>query len=881
MRRPWVHSLLVIGLVVASAGAQPAAVSRTLRTIDFEERRPVHVEAVPMHWVKVEGPGLPHYVNARLASDAARSGRFSFRFELNGGSLVYRYDASRIRVQRHAQYRVECWVRTTPLPRARARLTAYLVDESGNPLPGRVYHSALYASPAGSDEWHRLELLATVGDEPAEAIVVELGLLQPSLYADDGSSGTRPIPAQDIRGVAWFDDLSVAQVPSVRITPDRPGGVFRQQDPVRLHVMVQDRFLDDLAGRLVVRDAEGREVYQRSGDIEGSSARDLAPGRRRLTLSLPDLPAGWYEASLTLSSNGAEVGEQAIGFLRLADRDEPALPDQRFGLNAADAPIAAWSNLPELLCSLGVGRVTLPVWREDWSVGASTSPQLDRLLERLHDLGITATGSLMALPPELARRAGGSDLARLTKLARDTWQPTLAFVVSRHGRQLSGWQFGHRALARSMVDREELRQAYRAVRGEFASLLMDPRLLTPWPAWNELPEDAPADVMLVVPPEVLPENLPLYLAELREGSAWRRATVSLEPLEAGSYRRETRLRDLVQRVAFALSSGAERIELPLPFRGGGGSSPDALEPTEDALVLRTLVRVLGHARFRGRVPLGEDVEAMLFERDEEGVLLMWSRGEGVSTRPLEVSVGGSPARVDLAGNVAPVAVSSAGRARMEVGPVPFFLVGVDVGQALLRASVAIDNPLLESSFRPHTRTLSFVNPYRHPISGTLRVTAPPGWNVTLATASFSLNPGERYAQPVTLEFPFSSTAGPRTLQLEFRMQDSGPGSFIVPLEVKLGLGDVGLQSIALRDGNDVIVQQMITNYGQAPIHYTAFALYPGQARQERLVTGLAPGKTTIKRYRFAGVAPGSGVKIRSGLRELDGVRVLNEEMELR
>ncbi len=39
-----------------------------------------------MHWSKVQGPDFPHYVNARLSDDRARSGKHSFRFDLNGGS---------------------------------------------------------------------------------------------------------------------------------------------------------------------------------------------------------------------------------------------------------------------------------------------------------------------------------------------------------------------------------------------------------------------------------------------------------------------------------------------------------------------------------------------------------------------------------------------------------------------------------------------------------------------------------------------------------------------------------------------------------------------------------------------------------------------------
>jgi hypothetical protein len=84
--------------------------------------------------------------------------------------------------------------------------------------------------------------------------------------------------------------------------------------------------------------------------------------------------------------------------------------------------------------------------------------------------------------------------------------------------------------------------------------------------------------------------------------------------------------------------------------------------------------------------------------------------------------------------------------------------------------------------------------------------------------------------------------------------------------------------MALRDGKDVIVQQMITNYGESNIDYNAFAAFPGQARQERLVTALEPGKTTIKRFRFTDVKIEPNAKVRVGLKELAGTRILNDEV---
>src|ERR1700690_4398467 len=112
-------------LLAATALAQGPQPNRVLKLIDFEERQLGNNEDLPMHWVKISGSGLPHYVNGVLATDRAHSGQYSFRFDLNGGSLVYRYDPTQISILAGARYRIECYCQTTVLPNARARLTAY------------------------------------------------------------------------------------------------------------------------------------------------------------------------------------------------------------------------------------------------------------------------------------------------------------------------------------------------------------------------------------------------------------------------------------------------------------------------------------------------------------------------------------------------------------------------------------------------------------------------------------------------------------------------------------------------------------------------------------------------------------------------------------
>src|SRR5688572_22243590 len=134
MRFPLLIPLLLCAGTPALLPAEE--VSRVLSTFDFEERRLGNPEELPMYWEKVEGEGFPHYINARLATDLSLSGNYCFRFDLNGGSLLYRYPAGRIPVRPGSHYRIRGMCRTTVMPAARARLTAYLSDVDGRTIDG-------------------------------------------------------------------------------------------------------------------------------------------------------------------------------------------------------------------------------------------------------------------------------------------------------------------------------------------------------------------------------------------------------------------------------------------------------------------------------------------------------------------------------------------------------------------------------------------------------------------------------------------------------------------------------------------------------------------------------------------------------------------------
>jgi hypothetical protein len=307
------------------------------------------------------------------------------------------------------------------LPHARARLTAYFTDQDGNRIDGTMTHSELYAAKTDGEGWHELSLEISAQNHSAALLAVQLELLQPSFYSPS-TLGARTLFDQDIYGSAWFDDVTISQVPKFRVGTNHSGNVFRRSDPVQLSVMVNDRFTRDLAAQLSIRNAGKALVYQHSGALDVAGAIDLGPGLKQLTLALPDLPTGWYDATLDMSSRGQFVGRQEIQFVRLADDDAPSQPDPRFGVIATDLPFEGWSQLPDLLPIMSAGRVKLSVWSARGDIEEVDPAGFDTLLENLQKNNVTLTACLTGVPPEIAKSIGAGDWSSFAEAPVDAWR---------------------------------------------------------------------------------------------------------------------------------------------------------------------------------------------------------------------------------------------------------------------------------------------------------------------------------------------------------------------------------------------------------------------------------------------------------------------------
>ena len=683
----------LIALLVSVASAQPPGTARLLKNFDFEERRLGNQEDLPMHWVKVHGPGLPHYVNGRLTRDRHRGGEYSFRFDLNGGSLIYRYEAGRIKAAPGEHYRIEGYCQTTVLSHARARISASIADAAGHALPQTECHSELYAAERESEPWKRLSVDLTADVATANSIVIQLELLQPMSYRADKPSDPALFD-QDIYGSAWWDDISVWQVPQVALQTKLPGNLFHHADALRLNLLVSDRSVSDLNAQVAVFDADGHEQFNWEGTLDGGGIEKVGDGEFRLPLNLPSLSAGWYRAQAAVSSSGRRLAENELHLVVLPPDDRAeAQGDERFGLMATSVPFELWNALPQVLPLLPAGRVKLPVWSADGEVDESHAADFDRLLLALHRLHISPAACLCQPPPQLAAKLGGPGWAKLAEAPPSDWQPALALLIARHATQVNAWQVGPEG-ADGSIQTSAMSETSRRIYEEFSRLLDKPDLTIQWAAGHEPIADLPVSVGLTVPASLPPRELPAYVQDVRKhiasptGSPLKPMTIFLPLDSSAQYGRQERARRLAQKVVYALAAGVDRIDLPLPLDVHRGADGATLQPDELYPVVRTILSALSGVRYEGRVAAPAGIDAFLFEGGGRKMLVIWGNADRFDVRALPLHLGERATKVDLWGNSTPLKRADV---PLWAGPDPIFLLDIDAAQLVTTPRSLLDN----------------------------------------------------------------------------------------------------------------------------------------------------------------------------------------------
>lgn len=907
-------STLATSLRAQQPAPDPASVlgrERLIRRFDFEEARYNNFESLPISWFAIGRPAnttdpnfmrLPLHVEliakpefsayTTVAFDRPQiePGPHSLHLGLDGGSAGAFLEVGAIPAVPGGDYLIGARVRTTPLQYARAQLVAYFVDKDGHRIEPSVASSELIQS---NGRWSTVSVRLS-GDYPEAAwIGIQVELLQVHQQAlPDSPLGSRQVPYQDVHGGAWFDDVSVWQLPRVVLHSQSPVNVVVGPERPRLYAQASDLTGRPLRVELSLYDHQLRLLAKDQHMVgEGSPMKwQWDPPVRRF---------GWYLVQLsvfdppTASPQARPIARTWATLLWLPDEQPIGTPDlKRFTVEATGVSTAELPLVDEALERLRLGSLAVNVWdpNTDGSNIEQRQEALDRVIYSITRRGGQVALSLTSLPRKLLRDAGftSEDPISLFRQPKDTWLPYLGPVLIRHGQHVRYWLLGTSDQSQAFFI-PDLPQLVGAIDADFQNLAPIPHLVLPWRMDQPRRPDVPPNVgyALEVPPSVNPEAIGAHLAEWLEpppAQVWLR----LRDLAGSGLNFQSRVEDLALCMLYAWEAGVGGLTVTHPWVRWGGQ-PTSLLPDAQLGVFAEVAHRIQGRKVIGRTPLAEGLVGMVFDGPSGGMLAAWNRAAAPEDATIRMYLGQNPVVVDVWGNrTTPPLVD--GVHRVSLSTTPVFIEGIDTSLAMFRSSFRVEPAFLESALTQHNRVIEFTNTWPYSISGELVITEPSKWTIQPQRYTFFLNPGQKASLPVLIEFPASEMVGRKTLVARFDlMANQNTQRYQVDLSAPLtvGLKDVDFQATLALERHpdtgsiDVVVTELITNKGQQTQALYTFATMRGYPRQERIISQLFPGQSTVRRFRFANVGDQlEQIKVQVGVRESSGPAMLNQVLTL-
>ena len=629
---------------------------------------------------------------------------------LDGGNAGAFVEVGALTAVPGSDYLIVAQVRTAGLVHAGARVEAYFIDASGNRIDASIVRSPPVRS---GGRWEDVAVRLP-GDFPNAAwIGLQVVLAQPQPDPQPALGGHELI-YQDVKGQAWFDNISIWQVPHLSVRTQSPVNVVR--DPVRPELTMRVRDLSGRAlhGEVIIYDHQQRPVDH--------ARQDVGKGAPRRWVWQPSLTRyGWYLAILTVYDQGSQNDTKApvarwpraaSAFLWLPDEaDIDEAEAVRFGLAAEGLSQEAMDLIPQMLQATAMGSVVLSAW--DIQTDPDNLAQRQSFLEKLiQTIAHQQRQVVLNLSPVPAHLAAALDIDVHSPLSifdgpSKTWLDYLAPVLMRHGQAIEHWQLGS-------VDRPEafyikdLPQYIGAIYDDFRDLAPRPTIVTPWRLDQDRREIDQVDVAYAVdvPFAVMPDRIADHYAQWHQPPAGELWAYLREP-SATELSHDRRVEDLALRILHAWEAGSARLFLSHPWsvkaEKSVGFYPDPLlgvfSNAAHRLAGRTVV---------GRMPLREGLDCMIFDGPAGGMLAAWNRSLSPDQAGIQMYLGPQPRSTDVWGNQAALPMVE-GKHQVALTTKPIFIEGIDPQLAVLRGSMRIEPRFIESVATPHRRELVIKN----------------------------------------------------------------------------------------------------------------------------------------------------------------------------
>jgi hypothetical protein len=853
---------------LAVAGLQ----ARVVHRFDFDEAPAGNMEEVPMFWSAMPMVDFPAFAEGRFDRNVGRTAPPSFHLASAGRNVAYVYEGPDTRVRPGASYRIEGFIRPDRLVHARACLGVHYTDREGRALLKTMVRSSYVAQAESAEPWQRVELILPPAPPEAHTIGLTTWVLQERVW-DTSPSFRRPIDHADVRGGAWFDDIIVARMPVVGLTSSSPGNALPPGSPHELRILLNDPDVQELTGELEIRDAAGA-VVQRATVMQDPTG---SGGLHRVKVTA--LPPGLFEATLVVSAENGGTDRRQLTFAVLPPRlhgDDFA--PKAFGVVIADPLRGDGRTELDLVANQGVRSLKYPVWAAGEQGGDATDLNgLEMFLGELNRRGVTPS-AVLGGPPGSVVSAGHwleNPLLEVLGSSSTEWTEELARVAAPYAGAFRWWQLG--ADAAMLPDPgKRFSTAAGNLRAALGRFITGPQLAGVGVSLDDPSrERLPVEHMTVTLGRDVDTD---WMEEWFKGYSkvgYEQVSLFVPPLAEEAYERLSRLADWTQRVISARHAGASVVYVPQTWRTRDSSSGALSEPTEEFIALRTIADVLGDSRPGPRLFVAEGVRAPTFESGGDAVMSLWDPAAPREGRVHPIQLGRATRMIDLWGTVTPIERNADGVHLVRLSPLPIFVDGVDRWLVELGHSVAIEPTCVTSGTEMVKHTLRIGGGAA--FSGQGSIQAPPSMEISPRDFAVRAS-GEPTQVEFTVHYPHSEPAGRKKFLVRLTV---GPDRRVleIPVFVELGLDDVEVAGSSFLEGEDLVLQHVISNRSAKTLSFRGSAAVPGRERQYRPISNLAPGETQTVEYRFLHAADLMGRHVRLMLRELnDGPRTHTLEL---
>ncbi len=704
-----------------------------------------------------------------------------------------------------------------------------------------------------------------------------------------------------MRGAAWFDDITVSQLPRLRVVTQSPINVIRMPDRPQLSVDIHD-----MTGRALMADLKILDVDRR---VIAQTRQPMGSGTPLTWAWTPPLSrAGWYTYDLSLEEadgrpvTGDSAAHQRGTFLWLTpDTLAYGVDGPRFSIDAQNLPDQELTLLPQTMERLGMEAAVVSAFDSVPGPAAMDDRQalLDRLLQATSSHGRMVTLSLAPLPPDSLASDGSDANFVLAALNKPTaaWLPLLTPILLREGQRVRNWQLGPTGSTEGF-DFPGLPTTRASNAHEFQDLAPQPVLELPWRLDLARPKGiaTPCSYAIETPDSIAPEKLGEQLApwrvapaadftlQFREPSPADPAPTSAPP-SAPEGAQAGRARDLALRMIYGWEAGAQGITLSYPWTPSTDSD-SALLPNPTLGVFINVSHRLDGRRAVGRLALGPGLTGIIFNGPAGGMVAAWNSTAPEDQGNIDLYLGTEPVAIDIWGNRTSIPMVNH-RHPLHLTRSPVFIEGVDAGLSMFRAAFKVDPAFIESTQTMHPCTVTLANPWPQTISGYMDVIKPGNWRIEPRRNLFTIASGQTAVIHLDVGFPITEPAGHKRLIARFDFTADQHYTVDLGADVQLGLKDVDFEASVAMTVNaqtgktDAVVTQVITNTSGKPLAIYAFATLAGHPRQERIVSGLLPGQSTVRRFRFEDATESvRSSPIRVGLRETQGPAILTKMLSV-